>query len=194
MSVFGDFRAVWAQRFPGSELPAAWEQDVRANLSKHRQRAAVLREELDKEQFYVEYLERLLADVERHRDEGTAPGPASNYVTVIEVNGLHGKGGRAPPPEGEAEDRPPSPGGKAEDRMIPNEVKAEDRVMTPEDEAENRTRPPEELLEGRAEDEPYYDSVPLDEKSPEHQPGELPPSPGDHLCVQDGKSVLCHLI
>lgn len=67
MSVFGDFQRVWVQRFPDSALPAAWEEDVRANLVKHKQKVMALREELEKEEFYVEYLERLLADVERHK-------------------------------------------------------------------------------------------------------------------------------
>ncbi|KAG8181370.1 hypothetical protein JTE90_008841 [Oedothorax gibbosus] len=65
MSVFGDFQKAWAERFPGCELPQAWEEDVRANLTKHRQRVAALNEELEKEEFYVEYLEHLLADVKR---------------------------------------------------------------------------------------------------------------------------------
>lgn len=67
MSVFGDFQRVWLQRFPNSALPAAWEEDVRANLAKHKQKVAVLKEELEKEEFYVEYLERLLSDVEQHK-------------------------------------------------------------------------------------------------------------------------------
>lgn len=85
MSVFGDFRKVWVQRFPGSELPAAWEEDVRANLSKHKQKVAVLREELEKEQFYVEYLERLLADVEKHKesnDIGSSKKPIKDVKSV----------------------------------------------------------------------------------------------------------------
>lgn len=65
MSVFSDFQTAWAQRFPGCELPKAWEDDVRANLAKHQHRVTYLREELEKEEFYVEYLERLLADVDR---------------------------------------------------------------------------------------------------------------------------------
>ncbi|XP_043274295.1 active breakpoint cluster region-related protein isoform X2 [Venturia canescens] len=77
MSVFGDFQRVWVERFPDSALPAAWEEDVRANLVKHKQKVATLREELEKEEFYVEYLERLLADVERHKqlanDAGNSP-------------------------------------------------------------------------------------------------------------------------
>ncbi|XP_015597248.1 active breakpoint cluster region-related protein [Cephus cinctus] len=72
MSVFGDFQRVWVQRFPDSALPAAWEEDVRANLVKHKQKVAALKEELEKEEFYVEYLQRLLADVERHRQLANA--------------------------------------------------------------------------------------------------------------------------
>ncbi|XP_056633946.1 active breakpoint cluster region-related protein [Diorhabda sublineata] len=67
MSVFGDFQQVWLQRFPDSPLPGAWEEDVRANLAKHKQKVLLLKEELEKEQFYVEYLERLLSDVEEHK-------------------------------------------------------------------------------------------------------------------------------
>ncbi|XP_032516985.2 active breakpoint cluster region-related protein isoform X2 [Danaus plexippus] len=76
MSVFGDFQRVWVQRFPESALPAAWEEDVRANLAKHKQKVAILREELEKEEFYVEYLETLLSDVEKHKasqESRTAP-------------------------------------------------------------------------------------------------------------------------
>lgn len=67
MSVFCDFQQVWLQRFPESPLPGAWEEDVRANLAKHKQKVNLLREELEKEEFYVEYLERLLNDVELHK-------------------------------------------------------------------------------------------------------------------------------
>ncbi|XP_030760725.1 active breakpoint cluster region-related protein-like [Sitophilus oryzae] len=67
MSVFGDFQQVWLQRFPESPLPGAWEEDVRANLAKHKHKVALLKEELEHEEFYVEYLERLLSDVEQHK-------------------------------------------------------------------------------------------------------------------------------
>ncbi|XP_046744957.1 active breakpoint cluster region-related protein [Diprion similis] len=80
MSVFGDFQRVWVQRFPDSTLPAAWEEDVRANLVKHKQKVTALREELEKEEFYVEYLERLLADVERHKQLSNCSG----FATVEE--------------------------------------------------------------------------------------------------------------
>lgn len=71
MSVFGDFQQVWFKRFPDSALPAAWEEDVRANLAKHKQKVSLLKEELEKEEFYVEYLERLLSDVEEHKKKVT---------------------------------------------------------------------------------------------------------------------------
>ncbi|XP_053609189.1 active breakpoint cluster region-related protein isoform X1 [Plodia interpunctella] len=78
MSVFGDFQRVWVQRFPDSTLPAAWEEDVRANLAKHKQKVAILREELEKEEFYVSYLETLLSDVEKHKAaQGNRAVPSS---------------------------------------------------------------------------------------------------------------------
>ncbi|XP_045772789.1 active breakpoint cluster region-related protein isoform X2 [Maniola jurtina] len=82
MSVFGDFQRVWVQRFPESALPAAWEEDVRANLAKHKQKVAILREELEKEEFYVEYLETLLSDVEKHKAiQGSRTVPPSGADT-----------------------------------------------------------------------------------------------------------------
>lgn len=68
MSVFGDFQQVWAQRCPGSALPSAWEEDIRANLEKHKQKVKNLQEELVKEETYVEYLERLLSDIEKRKE------------------------------------------------------------------------------------------------------------------------------
>ncbi|XP_017775840.1 PREDICTED: active breakpoint cluster region-related protein isoform X2 [Nicrophorus vespilloides] len=69
MSVFGDFQQVWSQRFPESALPSAWEEDIRANLEKHKHKVRLLKEELDKEIIYVEYLERLLSDIEEKKVE-----------------------------------------------------------------------------------------------------------------------------
>lgn len=82
MSVFSDFQKAWAQRFPNCELPQAWEEDVRANLVKHRQKAATLREELEKEEFYVEYLENLLADVERVKRIPSTSDDGCNQVSI----------------------------------------------------------------------------------------------------------------
>ncbi|GAB6030324.1 hypothetical protein CHUAL_005992 [Chamberlinius hualienensis] len=97
MSLFGDFQDAWSKRFPGCELPQAWEDDVRANLHTHRRRLALLREEIEKEEFYVEYLERLLAEVERHRrsllsqteDESESPSPSNEYLGQA-ANAQHG--------------------------------------------------------------------------------------------------------
>ncbi|GAB0093246.1 uncharacterized protein DMENIID0001_083250 [Sergentomyia squamirostris] len=73
MSVFSDFQRMWEQKFPHKSLSVAWEQDVRASLSRHRQKIDELREELEQETLYVEYLERLLSDVEKHRESGGDP-------------------------------------------------------------------------------------------------------------------------
>ncbi|XP_063383871.1 active breakpoint cluster region-related protein [Cydia fagiglandana] len=86
MSVFGDFQRVWVQRFPESALPAAWEEDVRANLAKHKQKVAILREELEKEEFYVEYLETLLSDVEKHKTASLGKGVPPSGVDVSEAD------------------------------------------------------------------------------------------------------------
>ncbi|KAK7068899.1 hypothetical protein SK128_011549 [Halocaridina rubra] len=76
----------WRARFPGNDLPAAWEEDVRANLSKHRSRVALLKEELEKEQFYVEYLECLLNDVQRQkRESGGDAGEEDDRVATLHL-------------------------------------------------------------------------------------------------------------
>lgn len=85
MSVFRHFQSAWALRFPNCELPNAWAEDVRGNLDKHRLRLAVLKEELEKEEFYVEYLERLLADAERGRTNSSSSSSSHN---VNNTNGL----------------------------------------------------------------------------------------------------------
>lgn len=73
MSVFSDFQRMWIKRFPQSSLSDAWEQDVRASLQRHKQKITDLSKELEQEQLYVEYLERLLNDVEKHRETGSDP-------------------------------------------------------------------------------------------------------------------------
>lgn len=67
MSVFNDFQQVWMQRFPDNPLPGAWEEHVRMNLEKHNQKVLMLKEEMRKEEVYVEYLERLLLDIQKHQ-------------------------------------------------------------------------------------------------------------------------------
>ncbi|BFG00556.1 active breakpoint cluster region-related protein [Drosophila madeirensis] len=73
MSVFDDFQRLWMQRFPQSSLSDAWEQDVRASLERHRVKITELGKELEQETLYVEYLERLLSDVEKYRASGGDP-------------------------------------------------------------------------------------------------------------------------
>ncbi|XP_052899721.1 uncharacterized protein LOC128306307 isoform X1 [Anopheles moucheti] len=80
MSVFSDFQRMWVQRFPQSSLSDAWEQDVRASLERHKQKIAELSKELEQETLYVEYLERLLGDVEKYREAGGDPS------TLFEAN------------------------------------------------------------------------------------------------------------
>jgi len=73
MSVFDDFQRLWMQRFPQSSLSDAWELDVRASLERHKLRILELSKELEQETLYVEYLERLLSDVEKYRASGGDP-------------------------------------------------------------------------------------------------------------------------
>lgn len=79
MSVFSDFQRMWVQRFPQSSLSDAWEQDVRASLERHKQKITDLTRELEQETLYVEYLERLLSDVEKYRESG---GDAANPIPI----------------------------------------------------------------------------------------------------------------
>ncbi|XP_076330673.1 active breakpoint cluster region-related protein-like [Tachypleus tridentatus] len=87
MSVFSAFQKAWGQRFPDCELPQAWEEDVRANLIKHRERVSLLKEEVEKEEFYVEYLEKLLADAEKvkhsARDDHSAVSSTSKFDDTL---------------------------------------------------------------------------------------------------------------
>lgn len=61
------------QRFPQSSLSDDWEQDVRGSLERHKQKITDLSKELEQETLYVEYLERLLSDVEKYRESGGDP-------------------------------------------------------------------------------------------------------------------------
>lgn len=95
MSVFDDFQRLWMQRFPQSSLSDAWEQDVRASLERHKLKITELSKELEQETLYVEYLERLLSDVEKYRESGGDP------TTLFEAAGGGGvvggvAGGGAP--------------------------------------------------------------------------------------------------
>ncbi|XP_077509422.1 rho GTPase activating protein at 1A [Amblyomma americanum] len=65
MEAFNDLQRNWAKRFPHSKLSLIWEEDLRTLLSTHRQRVAQLREELEQEEFLVQYFEKYLSDAER---------------------------------------------------------------------------------------------------------------------------------
>ncbi|XP_043192657.1 active breakpoint cluster region-related protein-like [Amphibalanus amphitrite] len=52
---------------PAAELPEAWEEDLEANIAKHRERAEQLKAQLNKENAYVQSLERLLADAKKRK-------------------------------------------------------------------------------------------------------------------------------
>lgn len=67
MSVFRDFEKLWQEKFPDSALSKDWESDIRASLNRHRDRIEALKDELENEKLYVQYLERLLTDVEKRR-------------------------------------------------------------------------------------------------------------------------------
>ncbi|XP_065364346.1 active breakpoint cluster region-related protein isoform X2 [Calliphora vicina] len=104
MSVFNDFQRLWMERFPQSSLSDAWEQDVRASLERHKLKIAELTKELEQETLYVEYLERLLSDVEKYRESGGDPtslfeaatnsegAKTSNISTDSAADGENGEG------------------------------------------------------------------------------------------------------
>lgn len=73
MSVFGDFQRMWMKRFPDNALSNEWENDVRFSLQRHKQKVIDMTKELEQEMLYVEYLERLLSDVEAVRHDGGDP-------------------------------------------------------------------------------------------------------------------------
>ena len=56
---------------------------------KHKTRVAFLREELEKEEMYVEYLDKLLADIERHRKHETRGGDNEAAAAVATTPFLH---------------------------------------------------------------------------------------------------------
>ena len=66
----------------------AWEQDVRASLERHQQKVEELTKELERESLYVEYLERLLSDVEKYRESGTDPATLFDAATPTIPNRL----------------------------------------------------------------------------------------------------------
>lgn len=79
MSVFGGFQEVWSEKY-NCELPDAWEEDIRANLKKHKKKLIALKDELQKEEMYVEYLERLVSDIEKYKKKYDGVKDSSNIT------------------------------------------------------------------------------------------------------------------
>lgn len=70
MSEFKNISVLQQEKFPDSDLSAAWIEDVKLSLARHREKIVELSKELEQETLYVEYLERLLGEVEKYRDSG----------------------------------------------------------------------------------------------------------------------------
>lgn len=90
MSVFSDFQRMWMMRFPDNSLSSEWEDDVKASLQRHKQKIVDLSKELEQEMLYVEYLERLLSDVEQYRKSGRDPTAAPADASDGEVATANG--------------------------------------------------------------------------------------------------------
>lgn len=84
------------EKFPGSDLSSAWIEDVKLSLTRHKEKIVELTKELEQETMYVEYLERLLNEVEKYRDNGSNPAlifdaatpTIANRLSMSEKNGL----------------------------------------------------------------------------------------------------------
>ena len=67
----------WAERFAEREFcDPQWDDDVYANLERHRERLRWLSEEMEKEEFFIEYVEQVISDSyngEDKRTSGQAP-------------------------------------------------------------------------------------------------------------------------
>ena len=77
MSVFNEFCQAWRLKFPGETLPGVWEEDLRANLIKHKQKLQALKLDVEKEEFYVKFLENVLTDVENSKQRN--PSQSESY-------------------------------------------------------------------------------------------------------------------
>jgi hypothetical protein len=83
-------------KFPGSDLSAAFIKDVSMSLERHKEKIAALTKELEQETLYVEYLERLLDEVQKsHDDDKNDPAlplcvtpTKENHLSMSEKNGL----------------------------------------------------------------------------------------------------------
>lgn len=84
------------EKFPDSDLSSAWIEDVKLSLTRHKEKIVELNKELEQETLYVEYLERLLGEVEKYRDNGSDPATLfdaatpsiNNRLSMSEKNGI----------------------------------------------------------------------------------------------------------
>lgn len=143
MSVFNDFQRLWMERFPQSSLSDAWERDVRASLDRHKQRIQQLSTELEQETLYVEYLERLLSDVEKYRKSGKDPSDLLEANATASIISQHG-GQHQAQLQGSSDDESMN--------AFPNDVI--DDVVDPEEEEEEVEKVAEH---GREENAQYLD-------------------------------------
>lgn len=86
MSVFNEFRQAWAVQFPGEDLPAVWEEDTRANLIRHQQKLEELKLLVKKEEFYVKFLEKALADAKSLQESASHSPKTSTSTELLPEN------------------------------------------------------------------------------------------------------------
>lgn len=84
MSIFNEFQKMWSQKFPESLLSSTLEADVRDSLNRHKERIEQLKKELEQESLYCMYLEKLLNDVAKIKEQGD---PAPSLEPACESNG-----------------------------------------------------------------------------------------------------------
>ena len=133
MSEFGAFCAAWKVNFPNEDLPTVWEDDTRANLLRHQKNLEYLKSEVQKEEFYIKFLEKALSNAEARKSQSATvscveatngSGEAqtstssetpkrsskSDFVTVITVNKREdATQEEQQPSKPSAEDRPRAP-------------------------------------------------------------------------------------
>lgn len=136
MSEFSEFCKLWKQNFPNEEIPrqTLWEDDTRANLLRHQKNLEYLKSEVQKEEFYIKFLEKALSNAESRKlqaspnisetsassSESNSSEPQTNtssetpkrtsksdFVTVITVNKRDDA--TQEQPKASADDRPKAP-------------------------------------------------------------------------------------
>lgn len=85
MSVFQEFQKLWAERFPWQD---DWEEDVRGLLITHRRKITELQNELEQENLYCSYLEKLLSDVEKIKKSTTSNNGINKSVDIQQESEL----------------------------------------------------------------------------------------------------------